>query len=513
MERAVPWLWAIVAAAPFLFVNLLHASCPAGHPTGFIGYDQPYYVANGRAIFERGNGLAYPNPFDPDDQAPAIYFHWLIWLIGFAVAKCRVDPGVVVTSVHVIGAAAAARVTWSLVRSCLPSPRGMVPLFLLSMWGGGLFVTVNLLQDPNLVHATWADLLRPDPSDGWWFLNWGRNLVFPLESVYHAIMCAAWLFVLTERWAWALLAGALLAATHPFCGLQALAILVAWSVVSLLRRSPHAAPYWFALGAIGLGIGFLVYNLWYLAEFAQHRLLVDEWSISWTLDWPVFWRAYGPVAAVAAVRLIWHRSTRDGQAAFLVVCFGVSLLLAKHELFAAPRQPLHFTRGYIWMPLCLLGLPALQAAHDWVFSLPRRLVWAGPVVLLTAALAVLDNAVFVAQYAARRAEYGFFLSDSERELFRTLAARRDTGVLLAPDARLGYLSAVYTSLRPDYGHLHNTPDFTTRERRARQFYKSGEELPWMKHIDVILLRQGQTVPDGAWTVMYANRDWVVCRRS
>lgn len=515
--RLDPWIWAFVAAAPFLSVNVMHATCRAGEPTGFMGYDQPYYVANGRAIFERGNGLAYPNPFDPAADAPAIYFHWLIWLIGFAVARCGIDPGHLIVVVHGMAAIATARLTWALVRRCLPSPCGQIPLFLFSVWGGGVFVLANLLANPSLVHHSWSDLLRPDPSDGWWFLNWGRNLVYPLESVYHALMCATWLLVLNRRW-WATLCTAgLLALTHPFSGFQVLAILVAWSVLSRLTSlargpdSPRIVPTWFLVATVAACAAFLSYNLLYLGDFAQHRRLQAEWSIAWTLDWPAIWRAYLLVAGVAGTRLALRRFPRDWSVAFLATCFAVSFLLANHEWFVAPRQPLHFTRGYIWMPLCLIGLPVLQAGWEMVVTSRRRLVTSIPVVLL-AAVTMADNAVFVAQYSALRAEYGFFLSDMERDLFRALEAQPRRGVLLVPDARLGYLTAVYTSWRPYFGHVHNTPDFATRQRQAHEFYRTGVDLPWMESIDAIVLRRRQPQPD-SWREIVSNREWVVVERA
>lgn len=39
----------------------------------------------------------------------------------------------------------------------------------------------------------------------------------------------------------------------------------------------------------------------------------------------------------------------------LLVAVGLSL----HDRFFKPVQPLHFSRGYVWLPLFLRGLPAL----------------------------------------------------------------------------------------------------------------------------------------------------------
>jgi len=65
----------LCALLPYYAVYVAHFARPTGGATGFIQDDMPYYLANAREIFERGNGITYPNPFDSDGAAPAIYFH------------------------------------------------------------------------------------------------------------------------------------------------------------------------------------------------------------------------------------------------------------------------------------------------------------------------------------------------------------------------------------------------------------------------------------------------------
>ena len=65
--------WALLAVLPFWSVYLAHAVLGPHRPTGFLIFDCAYYCANAREIFERGNGLAYCNPFDPDPAATARY--------------------------------------------------------------------------------------------------------------------------------------------------------------------------------------------------------------------------------------------------------------------------------------------------------------------------------------------------------------------------------------------------------------------------------------------------------
>src|SRR5262245_13067200 len=220
-------LLALAVLLPFYTVHAAHFWL---HPdaTGFIQNDQPYYVANGREVFERGNGFAHPNPYDPDPNAPVIYFHWLTWLYGGAVKFLGTDPALVPLVLGLIGGVTCSWLTLRIVECLLPEIRSVIPLFLLAMWGGGLLCLAGLLFAPGTIRSPSARLFAFDPASGWWFLNWGRNLMYPTESVYHAIVAAVWLAILRGRENWALLGGALLAATHPFSGLQLLLFLGGW---------------------------------------------------------------------------------------------------------------------------------------------------------------------------------------------------------------------------------------------------------------------------------------------
>ena len=56
--------WAVVAILPLIAFYAAHF-LQKGVPLGFVLADLPYYPANGREVFERGNGLLYPIPYDP----------------------------------------------------------------------------------------------------------------------------------------------------------------------------------------------------------------------------------------------------------------------------------------------------------------------------------------------------------------------------------------------------------------------------------------------------------------
>jgi hypothetical protein len=510
-------LWPVLASLPFLSIYLVHFASPLGVPTGFIHGDMPYYCANAREIFERGNGLAHPNAYDPDPEAPVIYFHWLIWILGVGIKKLSLDPGYSFVGMGVIGSFLCSFLTFRLVENMLPEGRYRITLFLFMMWGGGLLCIGRAAENVVNGRPAGESLFAYDPFDGWWFQNWGRNLVFPTEAVYHALAVAVWLAALRDHWKLAIGTVALLAATHPFSGLQVLLILFTWmSIQVCLERTCQALRLWLVLAF--LLATFLGYYLVFLESFPQHRALRETWSLAWTLDFSSLLLAYGPIGLIAAHRFLGERSRLDRRDFFLATCFAVSFLLAKHEWFVAPRQPLHFTRGYLWLPLGLLALPTLQQLFTDVRS---RLGTAAASFLLlpVGALAVSDNAAFIArecEYQWTNAEKaGYFLTPDEREMFTWIDRQGFDGALLCPDAKLSYLSAAYTSVRPYIGHWSETPRLEQRAEEIRAWLAQGRTARWLAGIDYILIaKEGVRSFHGLrdWEMAYENEELLFFKR-
>lgn len=476
-----------LAVSPFFSVYIHHYTAGSGLPTGFIQWDMPYYNANGRAVFERGNGFLYPNPYDPDPAAPAIYFHWFVWVLGFGITKLGFDPGTWFVTLGAVGGFLCAYLTLRLVDVLLPGQRFKAALYLLTMWGGGVFCLARLVVNAIEGRPLGDDLFAYDPFEGGFFLNWGRNLVLPTESWYHALVAASWLGVLTHRWALALGAAGALAATHPFTGLQLLLTLLAWAVITLPRREPRGVLRVSILLAI-LGVFAWYYGV-YLESFPQHREIRRVWSLPWTLTALAIALGYGPVALLAAARVVADRWRPGWRVGFLAVCFGVSFLLANHQWFLRPRQPLHFTHGYVWMPLWLIGMPLAQ-----------RLLVAGwerlPRVAFTAVassaflVGVSDNALYVRKWWLDPRPGVYFTRDGW-EMFGWIRAHDLHGVLVCRDKDLCYWSATYTSLRPFYGHEYNTPHYADRLGACLAFFDRGVCGDWLAQIDYILVGRGR----------------------
>lgn len=503
----------VLAVLPFQLPLLQHLWNSGPAATGFLGYDTPYYVANGRAVFERGNGLASPNPYDPDPAAPAIYFHAVNWVLGFGVKVLGFDPGAFFAVTGVLASLLGGAFTLRLVEAVLPDPRGRLPLFILTMWGGGalcLAALIASLAQGQGLPADWFDFDRPN---GWWFPNWGRNFILAHEAVYHVLAAIGWLAIIQRRWTVALLAVGALAAAHPFSGLQQLLILGAWlGILAWRDRTPAA---WTRLGVASAMLGiFCAYYFLFLNSFPAHRLLRDSWMSSWLEPMATILLAIGPVAAIAAWRLrraAWRLSDSDG---FLLTAGAVTFLLMKHDWFIAPRQPAHFSRGYNWLPFWLLALPQLQTWGLKLAGLGNRAL-AVSVLVVAAGFAVSDNVVFLVR-EWKLGEYDReHLSVTQRSMLQWMDRAGLRGVLLCADPRLSYLSATYSGVRPYYGHLANTPAVQRRWSEVKAWQRRGEVGAWLDTIDYVLIER-RDPPAGfdwtRWRELTRNEDFILLGR-
>ena len=506
------WLLVLVAIVPFQLPLLQHL-LTGPIATGFLQYDGPYYMANARAIFEHGNGWAYPNPYDPDPNAPVIYFHWLIWLLGAGVKFLHLDPGVLFATMGITASLVCSALTLRLVELILPGPSGRSWWFLLTMWGGGVICLGTALLNVASGRTLLDHLFRLDGMDGWWCPNWGRNLLLPTEAVYHSLVAAAWIGILQRKWGLALGATAALAATHPFSGLQHMLVLGAWlGVLALRERTPAA---WGRVGFVAaILLLFGLYYFWFLNRFPSHRKLVVVWTSAFDVTLLNILLAVGPLVVIALCRLRREQWRLRAHEWFLVTASVVTFLLMKHDWFFPPHQPAHFNRGYLWLPIWLLALPQLQL---WGARLAasRGHITAGVCFGAAGVLISADNACFIAKDLGDGELKRIYLSREQREMFSWMNEAGLRGVLLCADLRLSYYSATYTGARPYIGHFSNTPDIRGRWQNITVWHRQGETGLWFQSVDYILVERSnapKVIDWGIWNEVHRNADYALLSR-
>jgi hypothetical protein len=496
------WIASIVLAAPAAWPYVLHyVHSVDAFATGFIQSDMASYMAHAREYFD-GGSLTFGNPSSPSYDTPRIYFQPMTLFLGVIWRVTGMDPGLIFVTVGAFAAIACTRVAIALYQRVVGLRDTAERLGLVTfVWGGGVLVLAAFAFN-TLTGDSSQSLLRFDP--GWWFLSLGPNLVYPTEALYHALFLGCILAILRQRPGVALILAFAVSISHPFTGAQLLLILAAWCFLEWCFLESDAVPRSFLVGCSALLVLHVGYYLVFLSQFPEHRALMEQWAQAWVYHAQNFVPAYLLVGGFAVWRMRRLEMARAVLASpanrLFLVWFAVSFVLANHEFAMRPVQPLHFTRGYVWMPLFLLGAPLLVQLLRRLWSSRRRVSGRVLAVLLLGAF-VTDNAVW---FASLSRPLGMYQTADQRELLDWLDEDERRGaVLLAEDGYIGYLATVYSPLRAWHSHLFNTPWGQERRREARAFFREGvflEEWRGMHllivYSDVDSVSPGRGIPEG-----------------
>ena len=470
-------------------------------PTGYIQADMPLYMAKAREAFDSGPfGILYGNPCEGFSNEPRIYYQPWTFALGLIHWLTSIPPGVLFTWFWFVAAWSASRVFLAVFEQWVGldsvSKKFALVVF---FWGGGVLALAGATHG-FMRHGVvvWDDLTAFDPFRGWWFLNLGRNLVYPTEALYHALAFGSFL-------SWArrgkyslcrtLVLAALTASCSPFAGLETLAILWLAGALELAFPAGRRRVLRLFLGVNGIGLCFAWYTVFFLNQFAEHRVLAARMMLPWRYSWITACAAYGPVFLLALWRFRSRERAREllsrPESRFLIVWAVAAFALENHDLVISPRQPIHFTRGYVWSALFLLGAPTLVTIFEGIAKV--RAPYHRLVRMMFMAAILADNGTWFAMFAH---EYqmpdrnGVRLKSDEREVLRRLDGDDLKGcLLLSENERISYLALAETRLHALIGHWLETPDYEIRRHQVRVYFENGErhaswnDLPLVVVID------------------------------
>ncbi len=528
------WRIALALMAPAMIPYVAHVAEWKAYslPTGYIQPDMPVYVAKAREAFDDGRfHVLYGNPSGGAVDEPRIYFQPWTFALGLIHHLTSIPPGILWVAFAFVAA-------WGTTRAAIAVYEDFVGLdsrakwlgLVAFVWGGGCLAVAGVVRELFVTRSlSWDDLFAFDPAQGWWFLNLGRNFVYPTESLYHALAFLAIVYAARGRVVAMLMMAALTASCSPFAGLEVLAILGVWAAVETLRFacSPrsHAAPAneegvpaaAMLSGLILIIAAFFAYYVGFLDRFPEHRELARQMATDWRYSLPTFTFAYGPVLALSAWRMRSRRRLLDvvssPRGRLLIAWAVASLILENHDFLVSPRQPIHFTRGYAWSALFLLGAPALVE----MFSSLKR---AGRLILLAAILS--DNAAWFAKIIRDVGvpdRNGVRLTSEGRDVLRRL--NRDDligGLVVCEDERLSYLTIAETRLRSWVGHALETPGYAEKRREVDDLFDRGIFPKAWEGRPILVVRYRRdgepATPDwlskrGADRPIFENRKWQI----
>lgn len=501
------WLIALLLLMPVFFLYFAHFYIPTKmglYSTGFVQYDQLYYMGLAKEHFSNGFHFFYGTPFSLLPEPDRIYFQPHIFLFAVLQKILPFSPGMIYLIFGFFAALVCMRVVIALYERVVGlrgAPRWLG--LILFVWGGGIVALSGFFQ--NLaVGQGWSEsvfnIFQHEPADGWWFLNLGRNLVYPTEAYYHALFLGCILMILNKRFRWAGALMTLLSMSQPFSGLQLILVIVAWGLLEKTFLRSRVVSARFLIFSCGLLLLHLGYYLVFLNQFEEHHELYQQWKIPWILQADVFIPAYLLVGAMGYWMLrrwdLFRQTMLVSSNRLFFVWFLVSFVLANHEFAIEARQPLHFTRGYIWTPLFLLGSGALMSFLQCLWNQKSR--WRSlAVVSLVSILFLSDNIAWFGVNSLRAiipdgknsyALIGIVFDAMDKKLLDWLASlpKRDD-LIVSENVSMGYYVTTYTRHRSLLSHTASTPFVMKRARELQEFFSQGKISPEMEGRDLLVI--------------------------
>ena len=500
-KKSSNWLFAFALMLPMVvfFVAYLVQHDAALVPSGFIQYDNVSYIAYAQQYLDSEHfQLLYNNPFNDSGNYPGIYFqfHTLFFAL---LLKLGVPAGAILIPFTLACSIVCFRLVIAIYDSLFPTGRGYRQLSIwLFAWGGGLLALAGYIA--KLLIPSVDSIFYFDPAAGWWGLNFGRSLFFSCEAFYHLLFLAVIYSLLKKKWGAVVLLLLATGISHPFTGIEILTITTSWLLTETLLIKKDNVPIWATLSSIALLALHLYYYLYYLPGFADHESVNQQYALNWRLRYFTMIPAYLPVAILAITsfaRVGFARFFNARENRLFFVWFLIAFLLANHELFITPRQPLHFTRGYIWTPLFLMGLPGLHFFLDRIkkMKLGIWLMFAGLLLLFS------DNIAWITAHTVSKATEPsvIYPSKEQVQLLETMKKYSDRETLIiSRDEVTQYMCTIYTSGYPSYSHPFTTPFAERKKEALMQFFETGIMDPSWKGRKILVVVDKNELQPANW---------------
>ncbi len=475
------WGLSLFLYLPFLLHHIYFAFCLARQgytPAGFISFEHMLQMSQAQEYVNPGVHLTAGNPASPFYGTPCIYFQPLLLFLGVFWKLTGMDAASVWLIFGFLMALVCARLALALYQELVGFEGTAKKLgVLIFFWGGGAIALtgglIALLGGEGISHES---LFALEPLQGIWPLNFGRNLLSPVDAFLHGLFFATMLCMLRKRFMAAILLVAIAALSDFYTSAQLLSILVAWGLFERYFMRSSEVPPWFTRALVMTGVLHFFYYFVFLGSFDEHNQVMIQGASAlmhaknsfpaWLFVGLLFFFSF---RTIDHARLEFSRPSRRLLLAWLFI----SLLLAHHQFaFTPPLSPLHFARGSIWTALFFLGSPALIALIGFILARKNPLLRSAGVLLMLA-LFLCDNTLWLAT-RRKGGESLFYRSAQERELLDWMNGKESTGrVVVSMNISLNCHVVLYTSLRAWVSYPLYTPYYEKRVKEVQALFQSG----------------------------------------
>ena len=459
---------------------------------GFTQRDVPLYYAYARAVFERGNGLLYPNPYEWERKPDVIYCQLFFvlcgWLWRLGIPFTALDQ-----ILRVVCGVGMLLALWRLLGRFLPSRHTRWPAYAcLSLCAGTAWIAA-LVATRGSPHGFMDAFIRMEKGYQCFFFVW-RQLFLATECFYHCLSFYVFWAVARGRFKTAYVLLWLTWWSHPFTGLETGAIAALFLTFALMAPRRRRED-WLRWGAVvGADALWCAYYGPFLNSFESHKAMMELWM--WA-DLRVFWdevaMGQGLWIALAAPALFfarfrrWVSRTRPGRL-WLAWLMTTAALMSTNRLpfLKQPSQPIHFDRGYLFVPLVVAAVWSMRLVWGKLRRNVRRLV---PVTAAAVfAITLPDNGFLLWEHLTvsvpkdrvseiPRADWEVI------EWFEKIARPSRVAVVEAlPVGGLDYLLPTFTPHITALGHLYNTTHYKMKRLMLKQYWL-GESDELLRRFD------------------------------
>jgi len=492
----------------FLAVSLTWFARDLG-PNVYLGYlqaDQPTYTAIARSVIQRGNGLFYSNPFDYVWEAPRVLSNFGYILLGWLFYISGYRTIVIWEIWRIFWGALSMGLFAIMVAKLISNNRIRWWSFLVGAFGAGmawLFVMDRLLGGSG---KQWLDIYREVEGEySWWCLNLFRQSLYPMELQYHTLFLGALLLYLEKRRTLLVILIFILWWTHSITAILTTTIIGLCTISDLILEKNRKDLFSLISLCVLTALFYFYYQL-YLPTFPSVKSWIEQ-TLQFNPSMKVsdWFLAYGILISALPVMLLYKPlrkfmfGERNGR---LVLFWGMAAIAwtCNQYFLSRPIQPMHFSRGYIYLFLVLVlskGIEFFLEKHKVSTTKSATLL----IMAISIPLFMGDNILFLTRLTLEPPKQDRLVITHEgKEVINYLRHQPGSLVIFTTDMELGILIAAHTNHRVFASEQYLTPFFDIRINSALSSFNRGDTISLQAlGINSIILtnRNGLVFPD--WT--------------
>jgi len=491
---------------------------------GFVQAEQPVYLVLSKEIATEGRFIFYSSPYAIEEDFPKIYTHLLPLLLGYTWKLTGISLQTLWWLTRLIFGPIMFLLAFQILRLYITNEKYLVAGAIMLGLSGGLaylhaFLRFLLFGDDFFIG--WMVL---EQTYDWWFTNLFRVTYYPLELFAHVLFFSSVLFLLRKQYSYSAVAFLLTWWAHPFAGALLTTIYIAFFAIETAVYKKDMKKIAFPF--LGISLLFISYYLIVIPSNPLAKELMTSFRflpISKHLAPGLYPSAWG---IFLFLPLLYGRKIfREEKTRFLLYWVLVNIILINHDLLIQPGfQPMHFTRGYFFFPLCILSLLGLKTLLQGnknlnlilailiVLSLPDTVLFVYKFVTLGGdgselELPHIDKSKSQLTYHTSPLR----ITETQWDVLKKLQGM-DKEVILAKDNMTNFLIPLYTNHKTPLGHIDYVPHFDEKMNNSIGYFETMNE-GLIEDYGVSIAVHIKPLRTGVNTskIIYENRDYALIK--